>query len=448
MTSKISTPIVDFVKAYTGNDPLRLHMPGHKGKPFLGCEPYDITEIDGADSLFEAKGVIAESEKIAGDFFGANTFFSTEGSSLCIRAMLFLAAQQARKETRPRVLAWRNVHKSFLTAAALLDLDVEWIYPEQETGFLSAEYSLDALEKKLDNSGPSYCAVYLTAPDYLGCMPDIRGIAEICHKHRVMLLVDNAHGAYLKMLKPSRHPIDLGADMCCDSAHKTLPALTGAAYLHISRNDPFRLTEKAKNAMAMFGSTSPSYLILQSLDLVNLVLEDYQKSLPDCIAALDTIRKKLMKAGYVLIGEEPLKITVLAKEYGYSGTELKKILEEKGIYPEFADPDYLVCMFSPVQTENELDRFADCMLAIEKRKAVNADHSNYRIPMIRCSVREAMLSDSEWMPTELCEGRVLASPCVSCPPAVPILMCGEIVDRHAMERFHYYGIEQLLVMKA
>ena len=108
----VKTPICDFVREYADKNPARFHMPGHKGRAFLGCEKLDITEIDGADALISPTGIIAESEKNAGTLFGCRTFYSAEGSSLCIRAMLRLAAGHSGGE-RPLVLAARNVHNAF-----------------------------------------------------------------------------------------------------------------------------------------------------------------------------------------------------------------------------------------------------------------------------------------------------------------------------------------------
>jgi arginine/lysine/ornithine decarboxylase len=132
-----------------------------------------------------------------------------------------------------------------------------------------------------------------------------------------LLLIDNAHGAYLEFLQNSMHPIKLGADICCDSAHKTLPVLTGGAYLHTKV-----FSDKAKSALALFGSTSPSYLILQSLDAANKYISDgYKEKLTDFVKTVDTLKETLVENGYVLCGNEPLKITIKAKEYGYSFNE-------------------------------------------------------------------------------------------------------------------------------
>ena len=225
----MNTPICDFVRRYAESKTLRLHMPGHKGKGPLGIEQLDITEISGADSLYEASGIIAESEANASALFGCPTFYSTEGSSQCIRAMLHLATCGRNR----RIAAARNVHKTFLSAAALLDLQVDWLYPDSEGSYLACPITAETLENYFATCEEIPAAVYVTSPDYLGNLLYIDALAAVCHRYGSLLLVDNAHGAYLKFLPDSRHPMDLGADLCCDSAHKTLPVLTGGAYLHI-----------------------------------------------------------------------------------------------------------------------------------------------------------------------------------------------------------------------
>ena len=266
----MNTPIVDFAKKYAASNALRLHMPGHKGVGTV--EALDLTEIDGADVLYHASGIIRQSEDNAARIFGTKrTVYSAEGSSLSIRAMLYLTKLYAASVGKSaRILAARNAHKTFVTAAALLQLDVQWIFPERPEDIVSCSISAEYLENILAQELPT--AVYLTSPDYLGNIADVGGISAVCRKYGVLLLVDNAHGAYLRFL--GRHPTELGADVCCDSAHKTLPVLTGGAYLHISEKAPKIFFEQAEAAMSIFASTSPSYLILQSLDAANRYLSD------------------------------------------------------------------------------------------------------------------------------------------------------------------------------
>ena len=377
----MNTPICDFVRDYAARGGARLHMPGHKGAPLLGFEALDITEITGADSLFEADGIIRESEANASSLFGARTFYSTEGSSLCIRAMIYLTVQYAKSIGKaPLILAARNAHKSFLSAIALTDADVRWLTADSPS-YLSCAPTPEALDAYLQATDERPVALYVTSPDYLGFRADLRGLSEVCHRYGMLLLADNAHGAYLKFLPQSEHPTDLGADICCDSAHKTLPALTGAAYLHVSHHAPALFAEQAKSALALFGSTSPSYLILQSLDTLNHVLdEDYPARLAAACRRADACRARLSTHGYRLIGNEPLKLTIDTKPYGYEGRDLARFLSEQAIEIEFADRDFAVMMLSPENSEDDFSRLEATLCAIPARAPITECAPAFSLP--------------------------------------------------------------------
>lgn len=440
----MKTPICDFVKAYAESGALRLHMPGHKGT----TAPLDITEIDGADDLYAPTGIIRESETCASALYGDNTFFSTEGSSHGIRAMLYLCLLHARAMgQRPLIAAGRNAHKVFHSAAALLDIAVEWIYPEGEGSYLCCNVNDAALENFLDGCEQVPMAVYLTAPDYLGNTLDLAAIAAVCHKRGVLLLVDNAHGAYLKFLPTSRHPIDLGADMCCSSAHKTLPALTGAAYLHIAKTAPALLAEQAKTALALFGSTSPSYLILQSLDALNAYLATYAPKLAAFVSQAERCKESLSSHGYVLLGDEPLKFTIAPKAYGYTGKELAAHLQAQNIVVEFADADTIVMMVTPETGAEGLERMQKALCALPKKVALPQISLRPCRAARAMTAREALLCPSEEIPIAEAVGRVLAAPTVACPPAIPIVSSGEIISEEAVRAFAYYGISSCKVVK-
>ena len=442
----MKTPICDFVKGYAKSNALKLHMPGHKGKEMLGFEGLDITEIDGADSLYEASGIIAESEKNASELFSCDTYYSTEGSSQCIRAMMHLVSLHARNMgEKAYVLAGRNAHKTFHSAIALLDIDVDWICPSEAENYLSCNITAENLSKILDNMNRKPTAVYITSPDYLGNMLDIEGIANVCHKNSVLLMVDNAHGAYLKFLTPSKHPIDQGADICCDSAHKTLPVLTGGAYLHLSDSFANEVGAQVKNALSLFGSTSPSYLILQSLDMANAYLKNYSERLNSFIPLVDSLKNKLIDHGYELYGNEALKITIQTKKYGYYGYDFAKILNEKGIVCEFSDPDFVVLMLTP--EIDDLDRVVDIMLSIPRLNEISELMPKFSVAKRAVSIREAVLSPFESVSIDECIGRVVAITSVGCPPAVPIAVAGEVIDDNTVNCFKYYGIDKCNVIK-
>ena len=445
----MQTPICDFVVAYEGSHTTRLHMPGHKGVAVLGPEGRDITEVDGADVLYPAKGIIRESERNAASLFGSGrTFYSAEGSSLSIRAMLYLISLYAKAHgKRPLVCAARNAHKVFVTGAALVDLDVRWLFSKEPGSVVCCPLALESVEEALIREQPA--AVYVTSPDYLGNLADIRALSELCHRHGALLAVDNAHGAYLHFLPKAIHPLDLGADMCADSAHKTLPVLTGGAYLHIAKNAPALLHDHAENALSLFASTSPSYLILQSLDAANGYLAStFRSELCRLEKLLDNARRQLNAYGYQVVSGEPLKLTLGAKAIGWRGNALDAHLRSQGVVCEFSDPDFLVMMFTPAIAQAEIERVVALLLSAQRRSPLSEKPPVLAVPTRRMRPREALFSQQECLPVEDAAGRVLAAASVTCPPAVPIVVCGEEIDETAIDCFRYYGIESCYVVKA
>ena len=443
----MNTPVVDFVKRYIESDTVRLHMPGHKGKSFLGCESWDITEVKGADALFEAEGILAQSEENATNLFGSRrTCYSTEGSSHCIRAMLYLAVTNRPAGASPTVVAARNVHGASVPRAALLDLDVEWLWPEESRSLCGCPVTPESLDRMLSALPSPPAAVYLTSPDYLGGMAELSSLAEVCHRHRTLLAVDNAHGSYLRFLEPSLHPLDLGADLCCDSAHKTLPVLTGGAYLHISKSAPHGLEEHVKTALALFGSTSPSYLTLCSLDLCNRYLaEGYPARLQGAISQLKLLKVKLKNLGWQVEESDPLRVTLKAPQ-GTTGQELAERLRLGGVECEYADRDFLVLMATPENTPEELEQ---ALTALGRNQAPPTNTPF--LPLAKgkrvCSIRQALFSPHQLIPSREALGRTCAAPTVGCPPAVPIAVAGEEIGPEALELFQYYNVSTVDVLK-
>jgi arginine/lysine/ornithine decarboxylase len=435
------TPIYDFVKAYADSKAVRFHMPGHKGRGALGFEQYDITEIKGADVLYSADGIINESENNLTSLYGtAHSFYSTEGSTLAIKAMLAIVSERKSGE-RPFILAARNVHAAFVRAAALLDLDVGFIYSEREGHLCECKISADEVREAIVSSKKKPCAVYVTSPDYLGNMLDIRGISRVCSEFEVPLLVDNAHGAYLRFLPENLHPISLGAAMCADSAHKTLPVLTGGAYLHISK-DHAEYADKARRALSLFASTSPSYLTLSSLDLCNKTLaEEYPEKLLKIVNKTLQIKAKIVELGFFVAESEPLKIVVGA------GESFAEHLRSCGIEPEFSDKDYTVLMLTPDNEEMDFDLLISAFSSFEGERAFSAVSPSPGYHERELSVREAVLSPGEIIDVNDAEGRICASPTVSCPPAVPIVVSGEKITGEDVRLFKHYGINAICVVK-
>ena len=490
----MKTPVFDFVTRYCESGMSRLHMPGHKGKGPLGIESRDITEIRGADVLSEAEGIIGESEAEATRLFGSGrSFYLTEGSSQGIRAMLFLALKLQPPgrpaASRPLVLAARNVHRAMVSALALLDADAAWIYPEQAPekapdSVCSCHPTAAGVRSaltRLKEEGRLPFAVYITSPDYLGMQAPVREIAEVSHAFGVPLLVDNAHGAYLHFLETPCHPMDLGADLCCDSAHKTLPCLTGGAYLHLSPQAASRLPASlVRSSLVLFGSTSPSYLTLQSLDLVNAALAgDWPGRLRETARRVRGLREYLRLFGHEVLETEPLKLTFSLGRG--AGTRAADQLRRWGVEPEFSDVNYVVLMFSPDNTALDYQRVREfirhagspgkppafdqarlsgpaqseqgaCAPApdIASSDVVSQDAAALSLclrPLEQAiSVREAVFLPQEEIDVRKAAGRIMGAVTVSCPPAVPIAVSGERITEDLIPVFLSCGIETVSVI--
>lgn len=429
----MNTPIYDFLKSYMEKSGLRLHMPGHKGRGFSPLIPYgmDITEISGADSLFEADGIIAQSEENASEIFGTvRTCYSAGGSTLCIQAMLAMMKQENRN-----VIAARNVHRSFLAGCVLLGIEPQWIYPEYSCGILSGEIPLDRLEKMLSET--ENACVYLTSPDYMGKTADIKTISEMCRKYGAVLLVDNAHGAH--SVFTGCHPIALGADMCCDSAHKMLPALTGAAYLHIGNE---RYADKAKAAMSLFGSTSPSYLIMASLDLCNKYMsEDMKKDTERILPEIQKL-KETISCRYEVYDGEPFHLTLLC-----NGLKLADELRLENIECEYADSNCIVLLLSVFSSSGDIEMLTDVLMHCHPEKSCGWQLEKLPEMEKAMSVRDAALSDYETVSIDESCGRICAMINVPCPPAVPIAVSGEVINENCIKIYKNYGIFNINVIK-
>lgn len=443
----MSLPIKEFTDGYAEKETIRAHMPGHKGKgePFNSL---DITEIKGADSLFEAEGIIYQSEKKASEIFGSyKTLYSAGGSTLCIYTMLSMCLMGSPSR---KIVAARNCHRAFLNACVMLDAEVEWVYPRYESSIVSGEITADMIEAAIAKAGDPVC-VYITTPDYLGRLTPLDDIAKVCREHNCRLLVDNAHGAYLRFIpengKPL-HPLYHGADICCDSAHKTLPVLTGGAYLHI--NDPSleKYEGYAKEIMSMFGSSSPSYLILRSLDMCNEFMEN---EAPEYFSkmkkASENVRSFLSPYWHIEEGECG-KLTVLAPTSGYSGYDLAEVLRGWDIECEYADNTHVVLMLTGLDVY-EINAIGRAFSSIpQPRIRVPLPDFSGLAPLERAmSIREAAMAPREYVPVEKAVGRICSAAVSCCPPGIAAVTGGEIFSEEIINILKNYSIFHVNVVK-
>ncbi len=441
----MDTPLYCALNDIIAKDTSRFHMPGHKGVDTSGIFGkvlrYDITEITGADSLYAASEAILRCEERIAAYYGAKrSLISCQGSTLCIQTMLALVRGRGR-----RLVIARNAHVAAANAMALLDFIPYWVYPQTDgiTG-VTAAVAPDEVEAAL-RSAEDVAAVYITSPNYYGVLSDIKAIAEVCRRYQVPLLVDNAHGAHLPAAGYP-HPITQGAAMCCDSAHKTLPVITGGAYLHIADDE---YIASAKEAMAVFGSTSPSYLIMLSIDTCLAYLEK------EASAAFQTLHRRIeeieqaaMQKGFTAVPgiRDGTRLSLCACQLGYTGAQLAEHLAAYAIEPEYVGENTVVLLPSPLNSERDFMRLRQAVEAITPKeyrpRSIPAQHN----AAARLAPREAFMAVKQTVPVHASLGRVAAANKSSCPPGVPVVMCGEEITQAVQQQLIFYGYESVTVV--
>lgn len=451
------TPITDFLTAYATSGTSRFHMPGHKGEPpesfpaFLrsAC-PFDLTEIKGADELYEPDGIIAQSEQAAAALYGSGwTAFSAGGSTLSILTMVAAALRAAGTPEGGAVIAARNAHLSFVNACVHVDARIHWLMPpyDRETGLclpVTAGEVAAAME-----AHPEAKVVYITSPDYYGVEADVKGIADVVHERGGLLLVDNAHGAHL-LAFPGRHPMEAGADLCCDSPHKTLPVLTGGSLLHCRKGmEGLFPKEAVKRLMTLYGSTSPSYLIMASLEqAVNWMAGEGKAAFRKLAARWEAVGRALSETGLPLLPRvtDPTKITIDAYGAGYTSDELAESLRAARMEPEYAGGGKVVLMLSPQTAERDYVRLLSWAGHLPKRPAIPYPDAAFA-PEPVLSLRQAFYRPSELKPVAECAGRVAAETRITCPPGVPVVVAGEKIGESEKKLLLDSGIFSLNVLK-
>lgn len=428
----MNTPIYDFLIENANSNTIKAYMPGHKG-----ClNPHDITEIYGADSLYEneiTKGIIHQSELNASKLFKSKrTLYSVQGSTLSIQTMLMLL--KLRFPHKNRISAFRYAHRSFISAVVLLGFEVDWIYPDE---FLSCKLSPD---KVMETISDKTAGIFLNSSDYIGGLCDLGSIRKLVGD--LPIIVDNAHSAHL-VFEPQNHPNKF-ADLVCDSAHKTLPVLTGGGYLHINNVEflPF-----AKEAMSIFGSSSPSYLILESLDLCNDFLENGAEKYWYTVNSINNLRHELAKIGFENITPcDNMKIVIKAFKSGYKGIEIAERLRSLGVECEYSDVNFTVLLFSPFSSDEDFkainSAFKKILTFSEIKKTTYPIVENFST----MSIREAFFANSETISVKNALNRINAGILSPCPPGIPLVMPGEKISVETLDLLHLFGVKLIRVV--
>lgn len=426
-----------------------FHTPGHKCNFSVLPQllSLDFTELPMTDSLYEANGIIKEAEESLTKLFGTKkSLFSCGGNTLCIQAMLRLVAPKGGK-----ILCDRIIHRSAVSAMAMLGIEPIWIKRQfNEESRLFEALDIDEIKNKL-KSEKNIKALYLTSPSYHGILQDIKSICEECKKYNVPVIVDNAHGSHLMFLEDNLHPLNEGADLVADSAHKTLPVLTGGAWLHIN-NEKF--IKDAKDAMALFGSTSPLYPIMASMDICTDWLKNKGKAeFLKLKERVSNIKKVAKEKGFYVLGNnsDPVRITLGVWNFGITGNEFGDYLRKFKIEPEFCDDNYVVLIATPFNSKKDWERLKNALNNVPKvyikKESDKPYFSDFKLPEQVKSLREAIMSEDKIVKTEKSKNEVAAKIICPCPPGVPVVMPGERIGEFEIEALKKYGISELAVLK-
>ena len=440
------------------SDMYPLHMPGHKrnlqSTQLQGAFRCDITEIEGFDNLHHEEGIILECEKRAARLYGSdNTFFVINGSTAGV-----LASVSAALPRGGTILATRGSHRSFYHAAYLRQLNISYLPYKQDPEFdIPDVYTGEELERALTGKEQ---AVFITSPTYEGKCADIRAIAVVCHKHGIPLIVDAAHGAHFGLAEGlPENAVSQGADIVIHSLHKTLPAMTQTALLHVNGN----LTDcgRIKRFLALYQSSSPSYVLMSSIDLC--VKEMVDKA--ECFARKlveynDYLRNELKDCRYLQIPgrehiQDPAKVPVFVRSCAMTGQQLYDILrEEYSLMAEMAGEDYILAIITGWDTKEGIERFAKALKDIDKRcdgsapiyktegKDLSAAEDNsgnfskaekktselYNIPKTALPLWKAWDGNTEIVPLSKASGRIAGDFVNLYPPGIPLIVPGEVVD--------------------
>lgn len=444
-------PLVEALNEFQRKRPISFHVPGHKngllsGLPddFKQALSYDLTELSGLDDLHYPEGAIAEAQRLLTETYGAgHSFFLVNGSTVGNLAMVYAACREG-----DQVIVQRNSHKSIFHALELVKVRPVFVSPEWDEASLTAGGVKLAVMEEAIRKYPKTKAVILTYPNYYGMASgEMKGIIELCHEHGIPVLVDEAHGSHFQLGEP--YPLSslaMGADAVVHSAHKTLPAMTMGSFLHIQGQRIF--AEKIKKYLRILQSSSPSYVIMASLDDARAYIQNYSQ--PDK-RSFGEKRKQFVESLKslpnleVYESDDPLKL-MLRVPY-HSGYQLKEQFEQEGIHAELADP-YQVLLILPLLKQGHGFSFAETRSrvkgALAKLKDMPREAIDVKVqPQDVLSAPEATFDElenegGEWISYTKAQGRISAAMVVPYPPGIPLILAGERWTVHKLENLMDY----------
>jgi arginine decarboxylase len=451
---KLDVPILDGIKRYISSNPIPFHMPGHKmGRGFKKgyfdqITAMDLTEIPLLDNLHFPDGIIKEAQELAAKAFGAeHTFFLVNGSTCGIHAIIRTICKPGDK-----LMVGRDCHKSIINGMMLAGVEPYYITPgfDKDSGIpaaISPEKVREAFEKSHDCAG-----ILITRPNYYGVCSDLESIAKIAASYGKVLAVDEAHGAHLKFNnKLPRCAMDLGADICVQSAHKTLPAFTQGAYLHV-KSEKIDL-EKLKSILGMLQTTSPSYIIMSSLDYSRAVMEAEGEALLESLlenierfeASLNIFNEFSILSGINIdnFRTDRTRLTINVSRTGLSGFEVERILRfDYNIQVEMSDTGNIVCIATVSDTREDFQRLYLALADIRNRVVKEGKISDINIytcyGMYEVSEQVASLSEafnlrSKKVKLKCAAGMIAKGTITPYPPGIPAVCPGERIRQDVVD---------------
>ncbi|WP_181315420.1 aminotransferase class I/II-fold pyridoxal phosphate-dependent enzyme [Salsuginibacillus halophilus] len=446
----VKYPLWEVLERHRQKSPLSGHVPGHKNGDvfpeamrsfYEATGPWDVTEISGLDDLHAPEGAIAEAERALSELYGTQaSFFVVGGSSAGNCAALYTLFSPG-----DQVIVQRDCHRSILDALVLSGVEPIFVAPafEKETGF-----SLGLLPETLKQAfheWPGAAGVIITSPSYYGAVADLKRIVATAHGNGKKVIVDEAHGAHLAPLTSFPcSAVEAGADIVVQSAHKTLPALTMGAYVHVMSASV--KSETLRESLRLMQSSSPSYLIMASLDGARGYLHEQQMIELTLFKFIKQVRHRLnaIEGTGIIVPKEasydPLKV-VLSPPDQTTGWAFQQALEEQGLYVELSDPQ-LVLLTLPLKIDKDK---ADRIISAVTKAVKNTEQSEMdklipsapvfpKMTSLAYTFAQMRQSSIVEVPLSQADEAVAAETIVPYPPGIPVIMQGE---RCTMEQLKF-----------
>ncbi|MBR3174037.1 MAG: aminotransferase class I/II-fold pyridoxal phosphate-dependent enzyme [Eubacterium sp.] len=420
-----------------------MHMPGHKRNAgsFSDVEKIDFTEVEGLDNLHDPEGILKESMDDASKFLGTDkTYFMVNGSTSGV-----LAAIQSATEIGDNIIIGRNCHKSVYNAVEIRNLKPIYIYPES-VGVFDGGYNPEELETLLKESAAK--TVVITSPTYEGVVSNIKELVKVAHKNGAILIVDSAHGAHFLLDGFPNPAYKEGADIVIESVHKTLPALTQTAVIHVMGDRVDK--EKLERALSTYQTSSPSYIFMASIDeSYKIVREAGDQKAEELLKTLEELRANVNNTGKIFVHGKELvgangvydydlgKIVIDLSKTDLTGIELQKTLREKYKFEtEMANNQYVIAMTSIADDLEKVKEFGEALVEIAEGLEVSSKEDTEQTDVkneVKYSPYEAINKEVEVVDLKDAKGRVAGDYIYKYPPGIPLVVPGEIISENLIK---------------